>query len=240
VHRLHSCTKSHGVYTCCTAPQLFGCIPAPKVMVFTPVALHAVVWLHSCTKSHGVYTCCTAPQLFGELQKGRSITLSDGRVVTPAEVMNPPSQPGPLLVVIDIPTPQHLEAVITTQPLAKWLGKADSTQGAAGGGDQGSGEPAAVGGGDGGGGAESNGASKSSPPASTHQPGHKGLVLLAHLSPPSMLLSPSYQAWMQGLGPGVSHLLCSLTGQATTLRSATALQVRVWGGCGTGQGRSIC
>eukprot|EP00198_Chlamydomonas_reinhardtii_P000339 XP_001689674.1 RNase Z-like protein [Chlamydomonas reinhardtii] len=48
--------------------------------------------------------------LFGELQRGHSVTLEDGRVVTGADVCEPPV-PGPAVMVVDTPDAASLAAV---------------------------------------------------------------------------------------------------------------------------------
>lgn len=49
---------------------------------------------------------------FGLLAKGESIQAADGKVVTPDMVMAPPT-PGKGLAIIDLPTPQYVESLVT-------------------------------------------------------------------------------------------------------------------------------
>lgn len=63
-------------------------------------------------------------QAFGRLQRGESVTTQAGVVVEPHQVMNPPSQPGPVLLVMDLPSEAHLaalEGVKGRQVLQQWL-----------------------------------------------------------------------------------------------------------------------
>ncbi len=54
------------------------------------------------------------------LQRGVTLTLLDGRVIEPHQVMSP-GTPGPLVMVVDLPTEAHLREVAgEAGPLAKW------------------------------------------------------------------------------------------------------------------------
>ncbi|GAX85788.1 hypothetical protein CEUSTIGMA_g13203.t1 [Chlamydomonas eustigma] len=65
----------------------------------------------------------------GSLQRGQSVTLSTGRVVEPHEVMNPAAVPGPVVLVVDLPSLEHLETVCSLGdkgPFSKWIAEAET------------------------------------------------------------------------------------------------------------------
>lgn len=59
--------------------------------------------------------------LYGQLSRGQSVTSANGRVVEPHEVMDPPSLPGPLLLLLDCPSLHHLPSLPDPQALADKL-----------------------------------------------------------------------------------------------------------------------
>ncbi|KAF8070965.1 TRZ4 [Scenedesmus sp. PABB004] len=71
--------------------------------------------------------------LFGELQRGKSVTAANGRVVTPADVMDPPELPGACLVVVDCPSAAYLPALQDAPALAALREQAAAGGGGAGG-----------------------------------------------------------------------------------------------------------
>lgn len=56
------------------------------------------------------------------------------------------------------------------------------------------------------------------------------MVMMAHLTNARMAASGRYRTWMESLGSGINHLMCSLMPgdtQAVTLRRATMLQAKL-------------
>ncbi|KAL4809298.1 hypothetical protein BDV18DRAFT_131725 [Aspergillus unguis] len=49
---------------------------------------------------------------FGALTNGKSVTSADGKLVTPDMVLDPPT-PGKGMAIIDLPTPQYVESLVT-------------------------------------------------------------------------------------------------------------------------------
>lgn len=59
--------------------------------------------------------------LYGQLQRGVTVKTEDGREIQPREVMDP-STPGPVVLVVDCPTPAHLPALLEAKGLGKYRG----------------------------------------------------------------------------------------------------------------------
>jgi len=114
--------------------------------------------------------------LWGDLQRGRTVLSASGAAVAPADVMSPPSAPGPLLVVVDCPSPSHARALLSSPELVR--AARDS------------------GGPPGGGGGESAPAASAPPRA----------VVVVHLSPAGVQRSLPYRRWLRGFGAGARHL----------------------------------
>jgi ribonuclease Z len=57
--------------------------------------------------------------LWGDLQRGRAVVSAAGATVQPADVMSPPTAPGPVLVVVDCPTAAHARALAASPELAR-------------------------------------------------------------------------------------------------------------------------
>ncbi|XP_065164662.1 ribonuclease Z, mitochondrial isoform X3 [Atheta coriaria] len=52
----------------------------------------------------------------GDLKNGKSITLSDGTVITPEQVCEP-EEPGPIFIFVDVPTEEYLDALIASEAI---------------------------------------------------------------------------------------------------------------------------
>eukprot|EP00762_Andalucia_godoyi_P004752 ANDGO_03546.mRNA.1 Ribonuclease Z 1 len=48
---------------------------------------------------------------YGKLTKGESITLEDGRIIAPCDVIGPPT-PGPVIILVDCPTVEHMNVLV--------------------------------------------------------------------------------------------------------------------------------
>lgn len=131
------------------------------------------------------------------------------------------NQPGPLLLVVDLPSLAHLEALQQQNTLAPWLpfpGAAPGTQE----GVQAKGGAAGVQEG-----VHCKGATSGVQGVAQGSPGSSRVCVITHMGPAAVVAHPSYQAWLASMGPGVQHVLGSSGGAACTLRRATVLQVCV-------------
>lgn len=57
--------------------------------------------------------------LYGKLSRGESVTTPNGRLVLPEEVKEP-TTPGPVVLVVDCPSPAFLPALTSAPGLARW------------------------------------------------------------------------------------------------------------------------
>ncbi|GAB4820364.1 hypothetical protein N2152v2_007410 [Parachlorella kessleri] len=57
--------------------------------------------------------------LYGKLARGETVTTAGGKVVTPEEVMEP-STPGPVILVVDCPSQEFVEGLVSAPALARW------------------------------------------------------------------------------------------------------------------------
>lgn len=115
------------------------------------------------------------------------------------QVQSPP-QPGPLTVVVDLPSVDHVRALEAARQLDPWLPPSDTAAAAAASnGEQASCVASAV--------AAAAAAAAGVGMISPHR--HS---VLAHLSPAHVVDTPEYQRWMAGLGTHVTHVLCAPRG----------------------------
>jgi hypothetical protein len=142
-------------------------------------------------------------QMLGELQRGSAVTLDNGTVIQPHEVMETPATPGACLLLLDCPSLAYLPSLQQQQQLqalqqeaAQLAGAGDSTQADSSSSGTGS-------------------SSQADKPART--------VVMIHLGPAAVTSSEPYAAWVSGFGPAVQHLMVSSDSQ----RSPTVLRAAV-------------
>lgn len=162
----------------------------------------------------GLLSCL---QMYGQLQRGQSVTLANGQVVNPSDVMATPSAPGAIVVLLDCPSEAHLTAAAQAPELLALQAAAARenevehnhlNSSSSSGSRTGLNTAAATGGADG-------------------APTRRRVVLL-HLGPSNVTRSNLYQAWTAAWGGGVDHLYVSADGQLVpTTAKASLLQAQL-------------
>jgi hypothetical protein len=148
--------------------------------------------------------------------------------VRPDEVMNPASVPGPVLLLLDCPTPRHLGALRAAPALRALLarlreeepqrrgtraGGAAAAAAAAAAEAEAAAAAAAVAGGDG---------------EAAAAAARARLVAVVHFAPPEVCSSPEYREFTAGFGPGARHIMAWGAGEGSVVcRSAATLQAKL-------------
>ncbi|WIA31762.1 hypothetical protein OEZ86_002634 [Tetradesmus obliquus] len=144
--------------------------------------------------------------MLGELQRGIAVTIPNGRVIQPHEVMEMPATPGACLLLVDCPSAAYLpglqQQLMTVQQEAAQLQAQHMAGGAA----------------------KVNGTRDSDSaqaiPAKT--------FVVIHVGPAHVTSSEPYTAWVSGFGPAVQHLMVSSDSQRSpTVQRAAVLQAQL-------------
>lgn len=147
-------------------------------------------------------------QLLGQLQRGQPVTTSSGRVIQPADVMDPPMSPGASVLVVDCPDVSYLPALAQAAAVKSFVQTCEQQA-----------QQASV--------QQQEHPQQQQQPATACGPSvatAKPLVVV-HMAAAAVISSPEYQSWLSQFGPCCTHLLVSADGQlVTTTRAAAALQ----------------
>ncbi|WIA11634.1 hypothetical protein OEZ85_011737 [Tetradesmus obliquus] len=140
--------------------------------------------------------------MLGELQRGIAVTIPNGKVIQPHEVMDTPATPGACLLLVDCPSAAYLPGLQQQQQLLALQQEAAQLQLQQ--------APDVV-----------DAFGSSSGDSEQVAPTKKFIVI--HLGPADVTNSEPYKSWVAGFGPAVQHLMVSSDSQ----RSPTVLRAAV-------------
>ncbi|CAN0370339.1 unnamed protein product, partial [Ectocarpus sp. 8 AP-2014] len=125
--------------------------------------------------------------LFGELQRGNDVTLEDGTVIKPFQVLGP-AKTGAAVVIVDCPSPDLLPSLVSNPAWERlYYAGPDSTPTV-------NGNASAKGGGKGRRRGGNNNPFESAP-------------FFVHVAPAEVVRSPEYGEWARRFGPEAKHLV---------------------------------
>jgi hypothetical protein len=136
--------------------------------------------------------------MLGELQRGIAVTIPNGKVIQPHEVMETPATPGACLLLVDCPSLAYLPGLQQQQQLQSLQQEAAQLQ------------PQSM---------QANGSSNGD--GAQAAPAKKFIMI--HLGPAVVTSSEPYTAWVSGFGAAAQHLMVRSDSQ----RSPTVLRAAV-------------